>query len=228
MVNYKLGIINNGIRVIDLNTIVNLETLKYLDKFTSGFKSEGEFKAFLLRKGLITIKDLKENIRVIYSYKNAVKKLDVIYDYSKNYLDTVYLYNRLNSLSNDIRFLEKLVEHYSKGSERYNQSFNISDIRLYINDARRTGGYLFYSKILDNAIESLFKKATLRYDKNTRELKQDYRGLRDLALFIYDYDSKFVNFKKINNQGKNEQTFEQMTFTDIIEGPNKTKKLNNL
>lgn len=111
-------------------------------------------------------------------------------------------------------FLEKLANYYSNGSTKYNkQGLNVCDIRVYLGDVRRTG-MIHHSKILDEAIEDLFKKAVFKIDKSTYEFKVNYRGLRDLALFIYRYEAekKLLDIQKNNNQ-----VWDQPTLFDLLE-----------
>lgn len=201
MVSYKLGVSNKKEgRIIDLSNIIKLKDLKLLDIFTSEFKDENELKVYLLKQKLINEEELKQKIDVMYRNNGKVKKIPIVYEEIKPYLDIVYLKNKLKSLSNDIEFLEKLANYYSNGSTKYNkQGLNVSDIRIYLSDVRSNGGNQFESKLLSKALDDLFEKAVIKsIDKNTGELSINYRGLRDLAILIHKYEKKLE--MKNNNQ----------------------------
>lgn len=190
MVNYKIGISNRKeSRVVDLDSIIKIKDLKNLDQLTSTFKSEDELKLYLFNQGLISKDELRQNVSVMYKYRGKVKKLPIIYQDMKKYFDIDYLKYTLMGLSNNIEFLEKLARHYSIGNEKHNpQGLNVSDIRRYISDVRVNKGQTFYSKMLELAIDDLWKKAVFKLvDRSTGEIKENYRGTRDLAMFIYKF-----------------------------------------
>lgn len=219
MARYKLGISNKKeSRVIDLESVAKIKDLKTLDELTTLFNSENELKAFLFNQGLINEDELNQNICILYRYNGKVKKTPVFYKDMGRYLDLVSLRYELKVLSGDIEFLEKLANYYSNGSTSYNkQGLNVAEIRHYLNDVRRNGGQPFYSTMLETAIEDLFKKAIIReISKENGEVKEDYRGMRDLALLII----KFKNAKERALKKAEEQTeivWEQPTLFDILE-----------
>lgn len=191
MARYKLGVFSKKDegRIIDLDKKIKLENLNLLDEFTTDFNNESELKVYLFNQGLITNEELSQNISIRYKYNGKIKKLPLFYQDMKKYLDIIHLRYELKSLSSDIVFLEKLANFYSNGKTSFNkQGLNVSDIRLYLSDVRTNGGKSFNSTLLEIAINDLFEKAIIR-EKNlqTGEVKEDYRGLRDLALFIYKY-----------------------------------------
>lgn len=200
MVSYKIGILNKKEgRIIDLDSIMKLKELKLLDIFTGEFKDENEFKTYLFNQKLINAEELNQKINVMYKNNGKVKKLPIIYKEIKPYLDIAYLQNKLKSLSSDIEFLEKLANHYSNGSTKYNkQGLNVADIRLYLSDVRNNGGNVFESELLSKALDDLFEKEIIKsIDRSTGELTVNYRGLRNLAIFIYKYVKKI---EKENNK----------------------------
>lgn len=190
MVNYKLMVSNT---IIDLPRILNINTsnsLQTIDKFTMEFTNEEELNLYLLNKGLISSSDVGKPIRVAYNFNGKTNKLPVTYSNMKKCVnDLLYLKATLKSHTTDIKFLEKLANHYSLGSPKYNpQAVNVQDIRCYITDVRSNGGKLFYSNLLDIAINDLFVKAVYNLNNKTGELKINYRGVRDLVIFINRYD----------------------------------------
>lgn len=194
MARYKIGIFSKKEgRVIDLDSIVKLKDLESLDKFTTTFEDETQFKIYLLNLGLINNEELNKNLNVMYKYNGKVKKIKVFYDDMKKYLDFEYLRHELKKLSGNVEFLEKLANFYHNGSTKFNkQGTNVNDIRIYLSDVRRNGGETFNPEILqmlEVAIDDLFRKAVFTLpDPKTGEVKDDYRGLRDLAYFIYKFE----------------------------------------
>ena len=198
MPKYKLGTVKGKvIKEINLNSVLKLgnNQLEKLDDFTIEFKDENELKNYLLKKEILDISDAQNKLKVIYSFKGT-KKLDVLYSDIKKYMNTSYLRSQLQILTKtDLEFLRKLRDHYDYGGSPYNgQGLNINDINVYLKDVRNSGGKPFDCKYLDIAIEDLFLKAIFRpIDIETGEAKEDYRGYRDLALFIYKYRKKQEN-----------------------------------
>lgn len=227
MVNYKLGFYKkDNSKEIDLESIFNIKTqssIQTIDEFTTNFNNEDELKYYLLSKGLINNKEYNSKISIIYRYNGKIQKLPVIYKNQKGYItDEMLLKAKLNSLSNNIEFLEKLANHYSIGNSRFNpQGLNVSDIRLYLSDVRANGGYTFNSRLLETALNDLFLKAISTLNKSTGELKINYRGLRDLVVFVSRFESK-ENLKlekeELSNLQQNDSfEEEQITFSDIIQ-----------
>lgn len=215
MVKYKLGVLVKGEqKIIDLDSIIKLKDLKSIDKFTSFFINENVFKVFLLKKDLLDEVNLKKDIVVVYKNNGKIKKIPVIYHDAYKLLEIEKLKDKLISNLYDMEFLEKLANYYSNGSTKYNkQGLNVNDIRLYLSDVRRSG-IIHHSKMLDAAIEDLFKKAVFKIDKSTCKFKVNYRGLRDLALFIYKYE---LQKDLLDKQKNDDQTWDQPTLFDLFE-----------
>lgn len=213
MVNYKLGYVEKKeIKVV----MENLKQIEKIDEFTSSFKDEDTLKVYLYQKGLLKYEELKKNLKVVWTYSNETKKLPIVYEDMKKYLDEFYLRAKYMMLSNNVDFLEKIARHYSIASEKFNpQGVNVSTIRRYISDVR-VSGRTFEDKYLSSALNDMFIKVITKLDTKTGELKDNYRGLRDLALFVYNYENKLSNDKQ-NEQVK--QTF--------VTPKVKTKKLPN-
>lgn len=216
MVNYKLGIYNRKEgRIVDLSKITNLKDLKKLDELTCSFNSEEELKVYLFNQGLISSEEIKQNVSVMYKNRGKVKKLPIIYQDMKKYLDIIHLRYELKGLCSDIEFLEKLARHYSLGSDTFNpQGLNVQDIRIYLSDVRSNGGKIYYSKILETAIEDLYKKAIVKSIDENGEVIQNYRGLRDLAIFIYKH-KKDLDKKDVKQTQSNNESWVQTSVFDI-------------
>ena len=183
---YKIGVYNkkSEIKEIDFSKITidpkAFQKLEILDKLTMAMNNEKELMLWLLEQDAILPIDLNKKIKIVYNYRGEIKTLPIFYNDSEKYMDEFYLKSKLKSKGSDFEFLEKLANHYSIGSAKFNkQGLNVNDIRLYLSDVRSNGGKSFYSKILDTALDSLFEIAN-----------KNYRGKRDLANFVYSYEIK--------------------------------------
>lgn len=225
MVSYKIGIYNRKeARIIDLDKITKIKSLDKLDELTSTFNSEEELKTYLFNQELISLDEMKKNLSIMYKNNGKVKKLPIVYQDMKKYLDIVYLKAKMMSASQDIELLEKLARHYSIGSDKFNpQGVNVSDIRMYISDFRSNGEKHFYSRALELALDDMWQKAVFKLvDKKTGEVKENYRGSRDLGMFLYKYEKtleKKAEKQETKVEVKNEKVTEpewvQSTFFDI-------------
>lgn len=214
MARYKLGVtINRESRILGLENLIKIEKLDALDQFTSQFENEEQLKLYLLKKELITKEELSKIIYVMYKYNGKVKRIPVIYAHMKKYLDIQYIKNSLKSFSCDTIFLEKLANFYSNGSSKFNpQGLNVHDIRIYLSDVRRNNGNHFPSERLEVALNSLWERAVMKnFDQESGLAEINYRGLRDLALFIYKYKKA-----KKEQAKRSEVEYEQTTFFDSI------------
>lgn len=213
MVSYKIGIYNRKeARIIDLDKITKIKSLDKLDELTSTFNSEEELKTYLFNQELISLDEMKKNLSIMYKNNGKVKKLPIVYQDMKKYLDIVYLKAKMMSASQDIELLEKLARHYSIGSDKFNpQGVNVSDIRMYISDFRSNGEKHFYSRALELALDDMWQKAVFKLvDKKTGEVKENYRGSRDLGMFLYKYE-KTLEKKAEKQETKVEVKTEKVT-----------------
>lgn len=193
MVNYKLGIFNknNEGKIINLDSIITNKKLQELDNFTCLFDSESQLKVYLFNLELISNSELLQKINIMYRNNGKIKKLPVLYKGVKEYRDVVTLKYKLRSKSSDIEFLSALADHYDNGSTKFNkQKQNVSDIRLYLSDVRSSGGNFVESSLLENALDNLLVRAAYKPANSNGEVIEDYRGLRDLAMFIWKYETK--------------------------------------
>lgn len=226
MVSYKIGIYNRKeARIIDLDKITKIKSLDKLDELTSTFNSEEELKTYLFNQELISLDEMKKNLSIMYKNNGKVKKLPIVYQDMKKYLDIVYLKAKMMSASQDIELLEKLARHYSIGSDKFNpQGVNVSDIRMYISDFRSNGEKHFYSRALELALDDMWQKAVFKLvDKKTGEVKENYRGSRDLGMFLYKYEKtlekkaeKQETKVEVKTEKVTEPEWEQTTLFDLI------------
>lgn len=219
MVNYKIGFNKNGVaKLIDLSQVITSKSTKLenIDEFTSQFINEKELELYLLDMEIINKNDSVQDLKIMYTYDGRNEQLPIIYKSQKKYLDVAFLRIKLKNLSKDIKFLNKLIDLYSDGIKYNNQSMNISDIKFYIHEVTKNGGYVFYSKILDIALDDLFIKAITRKNKN--EYIINYRSLRKLGLFIHRYEEKqkIETYKKSIQSSDETKDFSQLTVFDSI------------
>lgn len=229
---YYLGKYNkNGNEIIDTKDEIilkNNECLQNIDNYTSKYADECALKLALFEKGIIdlkTVKDSKYKLSVVYTYNKKNDKLPIVYSTQQKYLKTEYLYFKFLSLKQNKPFLEELVKHYDSGSSKFNNQFiNVNAIYSYLNDVRRNGGNLFESSALDIAFDDIFVKATEKLNKTTGELTINYRGLRDLGMFIYRFEEKqrLIELKEQIEQEKNQ--YKQMLLADYINLSNESVK----
>ena len=215
MVRYKLGFfVNKEVKIIDLDSLKKIKNLQSLDKFTSSFANENELKIYLFNHELLSKLEMKYNVVVTYKNNGREKKIPVVYQDANKLLDVVDLKYKLMSMKSNMQFLEKLADFYSNGSTKYNkQGLNVSDIRTYLSDVRYKREEIHSYLLLENALDALFKKAVFKIDRNTGEVEINYRGMRDLALFIYKFENNLEK-NKIKEEQSNE-TWVQESLFDI-------------
>lgn len=219
MVSYKIGIYNRKeARIIDLDKITKIKSLDKLDELTSTFNSEEELKTYLFNQELISLDEMEKKLSIMYKNNGKVKKLPIVYQDMKKYLDIVYLKAKMMAAAQDIELLEKLARHYSIGSDKFNpQGVNVSDIRMYISDFRSNGEKNFYSRALELALDDMWQKAVFKLvDKKTGEIKENYRGSRDLGMFLYKYE-KTLEKKAEKQETKVEVKTEKVTEPEWVQ-----------
>jgi len=209
MVNYNLGIYREENKNLDLSKLtdsIEVKKIQFIDKFTSQFESEEELKIYLLNKGLIEKSDINDPLRILYQFKGRVQNLPIVYKCYYKYLEPSYISYKIRYLSSSIKFLNELANHYDYGSDKINpQSANVLDIRCYINELKN--GYSISTTILDIALNDLCKKAMYKKDKKNDKSKLNYRGLRDLGLFIYRFEKlDFLTSSKNSVQENKQET----------------------
>lgn len=195
MVIYKLGIyIKDNVKTFNLRQIINIDSLKSLqdiDKFTSKFESENELKEYLLSKNALSKDEIQEKIHVLYKNNGEIRTLPVIYSKQNQLLNIGIIKMKLKSLATNIKFFEKLLEHYDFYQyERNPQKSNILNIKLYLNDIYKDGkkAINYDRELIEKTLDNFVLVATRSLDKKTNNYKFNYRGFRDLALLIYNFE----------------------------------------
>lgn len=235
MTKYKLGVFKKGEgRIIDLDKVIKIKELEKLDEFTKSFNSEEELKLYLCKQELITKDELNYKIRVAYDKDDKIRKIPVIYKPMEKHMDRMKLrqilvilsepydiYNK-EQVGESITFLERLVNHYymEDNSKSY-VSLNINNIKYYINTIKRGGDILYNINILKTAIDELYKKIVYkRVNKN--EVIVNYKGFRDLAVFIYKYEKKCKEQKQQVEQERENMSWNQLNLFDYQKSLKKT------
>lgn len=200
MPRYHLAILkNNKVNILNIPLIENSkaeDSLKTIDSLTSKFIHENGLIEYL--KKINIYKDNNRKVYVIYNYNRETKKLPVVYSDIKKYMEIDYLNSIIQSFSKDIIFIEKIANHFDAGRSTYNpQLANVQVLRGYLNDVRFSESKEpFFAQRVHDALSDILKKAVLKYDRENNKLKVDkktgeveinYRGLRDLALFVKKY-----------------------------------------
>ncbi|MBQ9071577.1 MAG: hypothetical protein IJY25_00260 [Bacilli bacterium] len=222
MPKYNLGFTKKDDAItIDLTKIRKIESLEDLDDFTSMFKNEDELKIYLVKKGVLSSEFLSKNINVIYRHGGVYKKIPVLYLENKKYIDEEYVKNKLTSMTNDLDFLEKLANRMDARIKHNIQGTNIAAIRTHLINVKNGGDPLRTYDLLYSALTDMFFKAVTVVDKKTGEVKNSYRGLRDLGLFVSKYAPSEIEEINIDKIPETEE-FEQITFGQIM---NQTKTI---
>lgn len=212
MPRYHLATIKNKeIKIFDIENIEKSkaeDSLQLLDMITMRFLDEQSLIKYLVSKKMYDKKNDKK-LHVVYRNKGKDKKLPVLYSDCYKFMDLSYLRPIINSLSKDITFLEKLANHYGAGKSTYNtQLANVQILRGYINDVRFSeSGEPFFAQRVYDALNDIIIKAVYRVNEKTGEIKVNYRGFRDLALFIKKYTDKLLDKELEGYTEKNDSKF---------------------
>ena len=215
MVRYHLGTnIKKENKIFEIPSIEDAKTsdsLQTIDNFTMKFSNEQELIKYLIKNNIYT-KGEDKKMYVVYTFRKSDKKLPVIYSDSKKYMSTEYLRYILKNLANDIVFLEKLANHFDAGKSSFNpQKINVQVLRGYVNEVRFSSTKEpFYSQRVYDTLEDIFLKAIInRINNQTGEVDINYRGLRDLALFVKKYiDALIIRETKIEDRTDEIRRFE--------------------
>ena len=207
---------------IDFSKIEGFENLdstklKDIDSFTSIFKNDEELKFYLCKKGLIDLDNINSNLNITYRYNKADKKVP----YGLVFHDDLKLFNvqeMRNFLHESIYNFDLLKKLCNRFDEHYGQEVNIHIIRNHI--ALFEDGNMQYSlpssekeyliKMYKNAINRLVHGIVTKYDNKKKEV-ENYRGFRDLAMFLNTRlkEMEEEKLKKIKSEQELEKIVEE-------------------
>lgn len=184
--------------------------LKDIDAFTSIFNNEEELKFYLCQNGLISLDSINRNLKITYKYKKQDKRIP----YGLVFKDDMKLFNEqimkeiLHDNMYNFDLLEKLC---NKFKEYYGQDLNIHVIKNHIVFFRDDN--MQYSlpssekqqliQMYKNAINRLVHGIVTKYDNKKKEEVQNYRGFRDLAMFLNKRLNEMEEMKQNNNMDQN-------------------------
>lgn len=238
MAKYELCVCtkNNGIKKINIDKFIFKEgDLSSIDKFTMCYTDEESLRRFLFDNELISFENFGDELKIFYTYKGEVKALNVVYKNFSNYLDSKNLLFRIKKKYKDSKFLKRFYKRY-----KYIKESNI--INLYLSDVSANSEVPFYVKLLTDSVITIINQSCTKYNPKTKSYNLYYKGLRDLAMFVYN-DDILKNLKHIEKLTKedlykakeeiktNQKKFldGQMSLEDIFKSNNDTTSniLNN-
>ncbi|MBE6160302.1 MAG: hypothetical protein E7157_04575 [Lactobacillales bacterium] len=225
----KYYLIQNGKTKDDYIDIKRIEDgaydstdLKDIISITSKFKCEDDLKEVLLYYSLIKNDDFNKKLKIVYQSKGKEKTLR----YGVTYEDDIKLFSEveikrfLYQNRDNYELLERLCNHYRNS---YNQQLNLDIISSYIRyfTMRDEEEFSFsdsnqITREYEKAIESFVFRELYQYNRYTKEKKEKYRGLRDLAMFL-SYQSKKQKKELDIEQKKSEEKNVLIEETDFIE-----------
>ena len=216
-------------RILDMSSIFKNKkdgfNLELLDKFTRSFKNEEELKAYLLAKNIISESELQYDIEIKYGDKN-IRYAPVMYSGDKEFenikalSDSIkrYFEHRKNvSMSTDsydgildnYRNITEYFEVFEKISRSKNflnviigfvranpkQGLNVEHVDMYINTEFGTPKcrYLYI------ALFEIFRRQFYDYNKETKDLKFNYKKFRDFCIFYLNYKSNVLSRRQSSN-----------------------------
>lgn len=174
--------------------------LKNIDNFTSIFKNEEELKFYLCQEGLIDLDSINNNLKIVYKYKKQDKKVPygLVFEEDMKLFNERMIKQILNDNIYDFDLLEKLCNRFK---EYYGQDVNIHVIRNHVALFRNEN--MQYSlpnsekeqliSMYRNAINRFVHGIVTKYDSKKQKETENYRGLRDLAMFLSYQSKKQIN-----------------------------------
>lgn len=230
MPKYRLMQSTNEVKFNHITAFNDLDNYNLQDiiKFTGVFKSEEELKMYLNKYSLI---ENNKPLYIQYRFNHKDKKLQygITYNDDIRFFDPVNIKKFLEQNKFNGELLDKLCTHYKNS---YVNNGNIYTIRDYLINLN--------AKQLDEESEMVFRikhcihdfvwRECYRRDLKTYELKPNFKGMRDLAMFLA-YQSKRIdnittdnmdNSNELINYVNNKKIDENITLTEPIK--QKTKK----
>lgn len=167
-------------------------SLEEIDCFTGLFNNEMEFRRYLYQNNIINNDDFYCKLSLRYGHKGELEKVlyDFIYKGELKYLNTDYLRNKILILSENEKFIRKLVNHYRMS---YSSSITINIIANYLQ------GYQCNKDKINSYLNKFFEEEIFSTNRNTGEVSIKYRDLHDLATFVihYEKESELVGIRQL-------------------------------
>lgn len=215
--NYNLLNVTSLDRFERLSNFKNIGMSLYeIDKFTTKFKDENELKTYLCQNGTLDVDDFTREISIRRRNKEKLEKVryDVAYMEDAKYFDYSYLRNRIVSMQNDNNFINKLISYYRNSYCNNSMIYLLNSIMLGMTDSDIDIG-----TILDEFV----KKEIFDANIVTGEAHLKYKSLHDLAMFVRNYDRKYLSQKSSHDKDDTEKkdkvkVRKKVKKTDPIEG----------
>lgn len=210
---------------------LDCHSLKDIIKFTGVFKDAEELKEYLNNYSLIKT---NKPLSIQYRFGGKDKKLNygITYQDDLKFFDVTNIIEFLYQNRTNYELLDKLCSHYRNS---YVNNFNIHAIRNYLMTLKKVQVALddeseivqeFYTAIHDFVIRECY-----RYDKKTNKRIPNFKGMRDLAMFLSYRTSQDENIKTDNMNNTNEiieyaknKQLQEAEKMEIIDENPKTKK----
>lgn len=213
MPNYHLAIQHKD-KSFNIINFSNMESFKFLDdkklpdiiKFTGYYEKEEHLKRVLLNAKLINESEYTDKLVTIYKNNGTDKKLmyGITYKDDLKFFDILHIKTYIKNRKFDTDFLEGLANHYRNN---YGQDVNTQVLFRFIRYVQNNEFQIDLDKDLINdvekAIEDLVNREAYRYTDG--KAKINYRGLRDLAMYLAYHENKKLKKDSIIEEHKNEK-----------------------
>ena len=187
MIKYKLMQDNEQIKFnsIEGYTELNNDNLKDIIKFTGMFKTPEELRMYLTKYDLVKT---SKPFSISYKYGGNLRNLI----YGVTYRDDLPFFTEQNLKiflmrnKQNYEFLNKLCNYFCDSRV---QGENVFLMRNYLKLLRRDEQAVLDDEReivqdFDYAVDNFVKRECYRYDRNKRTYKENFRGLRDLAMYL--------------------------------------------
>lgn len=213
MPNYHLAIQHKD-KSFNIINFSNMESFKFLDdkklidiiKFTGYYEKEDHLKNTLLNAKLINESEYNNKLVTIYKNNGKNKKLmyGVTYKNDLKFFDVLYIKTYIKKRKFDTDFLEGLANHYRNN---YGQDINTQVLFRFVRYVQKNEFQIDLDKDLikdvEKSIEDLVDREAYRYTNG--KTKFNYRGLRDLAMYLAYHENKKSKNDEIIEEHKNEK-----------------------
>ena len=192
--NYKLLDVTSLDRFERLSAFKNSGMSLYeVDKFTTKFKDENDLKTYLCQNEALEVEDFAREISIRRKNKDKLEKVryDIAYMEDTKYFDYSYLRNRIVSLQNDNIFIDKLLSYYRNSYCNNSMIYLINSIMIGMNDS---------SIDIGTVLDEFVKKELFDTNIINGEARLKYKSLHDLAMFVRNYDQKYLSKKHLDDK----------------------------